>query len=88
MIEISGGQLATLAESKEHAEKENLRHPALWDESNRNHKNYGINSWPAAFLIGADGKVFWQGNPARLQDRPDERAKFRELLTEKLSKGK
>jgi hypothetical protein len=56
----------------------------LWDRDNLNHKNYGITSWPAAYLIGPDGKVFWQGNPERMQSHPDSVVKFRELLEAQL----
>ncbi len=63
-MEVSGGELATLKDSRKRLARWELGHPVLWDQANRNHKNYGINSWPAAYLLGADGKVFWQGNPA------------------------
>lgn len=60
----------------------------LWDQGNRNHNNYGIKSWPTAYLIGADGIVFWQGNPARLSARSDEIQQFRQLLEERLREVK
>ena len=60
----------------------------LWDEANRNHKNYGIASWPTAYLIGRDGKVVWQGNPARMQDRPESLAEFRAVLKKSLGTRK
>ena len=60
IVEIAGGALATHEESKRLVERRDLRHPVLWDQDNRNHKNFGITAWPAAYLIGADGKVFWQ----------------------------
>jgi hypothetical protein len=65
-------------------EKRQLRHPVLWDKDNRNHKNYEIDSWPAAYLIGADGKVFWEGNPALIRSRPDELDKFRRRIEQNL----
>jgi hypothetical protein len=83
-VEVSGGELATRAESQEHLATQDVRHPVLWDESNRNHKNYGIASWPTAYVIGRNGKIIWQGNPARMQDRPDSLAEFRELLKKNL----
>ena len=61
-------------------ERLNLQHPVLWDRDNLNHKNYGITSWPVAYLIGPDGKVVWQGNPERMQNHPERLEQYRELL--------
>lgn len=80
VVEISGGKLATLAESRTAAKKWGLRHPVLWDENNQNHLRYGIASWPSAYLIGADGKVFWEGNPAQLQNRAKELAELKRIV--------
>ncbi len=46
-------------------EARDLKHPVLWDADCRNTKAYGVASWPFAYLIGADGNVFWEGNPSR-----------------------
>lgn len=46
-------------------ESQRLKHPVLWDEDRRNTKAYGVCDWPFAYLIGADGKVFWEGDPTR-----------------------
>jgi len=84
VVEVSGGKLATHAESKKLVEARDPGHAVLWDQDNRNHESYGIQSWPSAYLIGADGKVFWQGNPARMQNRPEEAERFRKLLINQL----
>lgn len=84
IIEISGGELATLDESKANVESRDLGHAVLWDAGNHNHQNYGIASWPAAFLIGADGKVFWQGNPNRMESRSADKQSFQKLLQDQL----
>lgn len=84
IVEISGGEFATRDESQARVDAQDIRHSVLWDQANRNHKNYEITSWPAAYLIGADGKVVWQGNPARMQARPSEAAEFRRLLESQL----
>jgi hypothetical protein len=60
----------------------------LWDKENKTIENYAISGWPSAYLIGADGKVFWQGNPAALRGRRDEEDAFRKLLKEQLEKAK
>jgi hypothetical protein len=84
IVEISGGATAEFEPSRKRFEKWQLFHPVLWDEKNCNAKAYGIPSWPSAFLIGRDGKVFWQGNPNEAtRTRPDEAA-FRSLLEDHL----
>ena len=83
-MEISGGKLATYEESKDDWNVWKLKHSALWDKDNRNHTNYGIASWPTAYLIGPDGKVFWEGNPAVNLRREKDLASFRKLLESKL----
>jgi len=84
-MEISGGKLATYEESKHDWDQWKLKHSALWDKENRNHDNYGIASWPTAYLIGPDGKVFWEGNPAVSLRREKELTAFKKLLEEKLN---
>lgn len=84
IVEVSGGEFASRDESQARVDAQDIRHSVLWDEDNRNHKNYEVTSWPAAYLIGADGKVFWQGNPARMQARPSEAENFRRLLESQL----
>jgi len=84
---VSGGDVATLAASRRDFARSAPGHPVLWDGGNRNHRNYGVTDWPTAFLIGSDGKVFWQGNPHRLRHRADEHGEFLRLLTEQLDRA-
>ena len=84
IVEVSGGELSTLETSRKYFGSQELNHPVLWDKDNRNHKNYRIASWPSAYLIGADGKVFWEGNPARVRFRAEEVEDLKRLLEEKL----
>lgn len=37
-------------------------------ESSDSMANYGANSYPSAFLIGANGRILWAGHPASLPD--------------------
>jgi len=46
-------------------ESQELKHPVLWDAGCRNTNAYGVSAWPFAYLIGTDGRVFWEGNPSR-----------------------
>ena len=72
MVEITGGEQESLEVVRKNAEKQALNHPVLWDKNCRNHRNYGLKNWPVAYLVGTDGKVFWEGNPARIVSRPDQ----------------
>ncbi len=46
-------------------ERQGVKHLVLWDEDCRNQGRYGIHRWPVAYLIGRDGKVIWEGRPAK-----------------------
>jgi hypothetical protein len=84
IVEVSGGELSTLETSRKYFGTQELNHPVLWDKGNQNHKNYGITSWPTAYLIGADGKVFWEGNPARVRFRAEDVESLKKLIEEHL----
>ncbi len=65
-------------------ETKNLKHPVLWDDECRNTKAYGITAWPFVYLIGTDGKVFWEGNPSRWIRRSKRVKEMRALIERKL----
>ncbi len=87
IIEITGGEQEPLEVVKKNAEKLCLKHPVLWDKDCRNHRQYGLKKWPVAYLIGTDGKVFWEGNPARVVNRPEHLREFRKLIEAELKKS-
>lgn len=70
VIEIEQGQFETLDLVRKSVQKQNLEHFVLWDQDNQNHRAYGVCAWPVAYLIGADGKVVWEGNPNWALDPP------------------
>ncbi len=72
---------------KKNAETLGLKHPVLWDKDCRNHRAYGLKNWPVAYLIGTDGKVFWEGNPARVVNRPKQLEEFKKLIETELKKS-
>jgi hypothetical protein len=86
VVEVSGGALASFQDSARRLARANVKHPVLWDRNNSAQKAYGVNGWPAAFLVGPDGKVFWQGNPALLRGRRDDERALRESLELQLRK--
>ena len=84
MIEITGGEQEPLQAVKKSVQKQALKHPVLWDMGCRNHRNYGLKNWPVAYLVGTDGKVFWEGNPARVVSRPAEVQTLKNLVEAQL----
>jgi hypothetical protein len=88
VVEVSGGEYAEFDRSRERLEKWHVRHPVLWDRENQNTKAYAISGWPSAYLIGPDGRVFWQGNPATFPTRKDDEEEFRTVLRSELGRVK
>jgi hypothetical protein len=84
---VSGGAFATFADSARRLAKAGVKHPVIWDRNNAVHKAYGVRAWPVAFLVGADGTVFWQGNPGLMRGRKDEERAFRDVLEAQLRKA-
>jgi len=84
IVEVSGDGSTDIATSRQRLDQWSVRHPVLWDRNGHNMKAYAISAWPTAYLIGRDGKVFWQGNPAMLLGRKDDEAAFRANLTRQL----
>lgn len=87
IVEISGGKFIEFEVSRSRLDKWKIRHAVLWDKENKNGSAYAINGWPSAYLIGADGKVFWQGNPAALRGRKEDEAAFSKELKRQLEKA-
>ena len=85
VIEVTGGEQEPLNVVKAIVEKQKLNHPVLWDHECRNHDNYGLKNWPVAYLVDTEGKVVWEGNPARVVNRSKEAASLRRLIESKLA---
>lgn len=68
-------------------ESQKLKHPVLWDAECRNTKAYRITAWPFAYLIGADGNVFWEGNPSRWIHRKEKAEQLHDCLERELEHG-
>ncbi len=70
IIEIDGGKFEKLDRVKRDVAKKGVKHLVLWDDNCQNTATYGVTAWPVAYLIGIDGRVVWEGNPARVVNRP------------------
>ena len=84
---MSGGATADFGASRRRLAKWDLGHPVLWDDKNRNARNYAVSGWPSAYLIGPDGTVFWQGNPAALRGDANAERAFRAALEARLPRA-
>ena len=85
LVEIEGGASEPLPIVRASVARQELRHYVLSDQGSHNHAAYGITAWPAAYLLGRDGRVVWEGNPTRVVDRPDELAELLELIESELA---
>ena len=84
VIEINQGRQETLETQRKSVTRQQVPQFVLWDEANQNTRNYGIKAWPIGYLIGADGKVKWEGNPARTIRRTTPHRQLVELLESNL----
>ena len=63
VLDVDNGQKDSLDALKEHAKSTNPSYSILFDEGAKNAQAYGVQGFPAAFLIDASGKVIWEGFP-------------------------
>jgi len=83
-IEVDGGEFESLDVVKKSVATKKVQHLVLWDAGCRNHENYEVRAWPSAYLLGTDGRVIWEGNPARVINRKKPAERFRLLLETEL----
>ncbi|HVK09080.1 MAG TPA: hypothetical protein VM597_09915 [Gemmataceae bacterium] len=88
VVEVSGGRDADLAASRDRLARSGVGHPVLWDRDNKLSVAYATAGRSAAYRIGADGRVFWQGNPAAFRGRGDDEAAFRQALVAELGRAR
>jgi len=82
IIDVNSGRGDTKKDLAAYVKKNKKKYPTLWDRDGAVCKKFGIKGYPAAFLIGADGKVVWEGWPnAELSDLPG-------LIAKELAKAK
>ena len=71
IIDVNSGRGDTKKDLAAYVKENKKKYPTLWDRDGAVCKKFGIKGYPAAFLIGADGKVVWEGWPnAELKDLP------------------
>lgn len=60
---MDDGRIDAVEAVKAHVEKDKLPFVVVHDYKAVTTRKYGVNAFPAAYLIGADGKVIWNGTP-------------------------
>ena len=58
-------------EVKKDVEENKLPFAVLWDKGGKNIAAYKVEGMPAAYLIGVDGTVVWEGHPNAKQSEAD-----------------
>ena len=82
IIDIDDGEADTLEVLRAHVEKGKTAYATLWDKASKNVEKYGVQGFPASYLVGVDGKVIWEGfAPAKVKE-------VEELLKKELAKIK
>jgi len=71
VVDIDDGSADTQADLKKDVADHKLPFAVLWDKEGRNVANYKVEGFPAAYLIGVDGKVIWEGHPNAKQSEAD-----------------
>ena len=61
VIEVDNGAADPFEAVKADYKKKGLTFPVLWDRDGKTFAAYGVKSLPWGYLIGADGKVAWEG---------------------------
>ncbi len=60
---MDDGSQDTLDDLKKEVEHLKLPFAVLWDKEGKNVATYKVEGMPAAYLIGVDGTVVWEGHP-------------------------
>jgi thiol-disulfide isomerase/thioredoxin len=63
VIDVSDGSQDAYDALKKEVEEKEEKFAVLWDKDAKVCLAYGIQAYPQAYLVGADGKVVWEGSP-------------------------
>ena len=80
IIDVNNGGIDKRAALEKYVKKQKKSYPTLWDKTGKVCQAYAVRGYPAAFLIGVDGKVIWEGFPV------PELASLERLITKELAK--
>jgi len=72
IIDINNGKIDKLDALKKYVEKEKMTYAVGWDQGEKTCNAYGVQAYPAQYLINTEGTVVWEGfameSDAKLKD--------------------
>lgn len=80
ILDVDNGKIDTMEKIQASVEASKIKYATAWDEGAKMCATYGVRGYAAAFLIGVDGTVVWEGFPAV------DVAKKEELIKKELAK--
>lgn len=80
IIDVNNGGIDKRVALEKYVKKQKKPYPTLWDKGGKVCQSYAVRGYPAAFLIGVDGKVIWEGFPV------PELASLERRITKELAK--
>jgi hypothetical protein len=61
VIDINDGKIDKLDALKKNVAKNKIPYATAWDEGAKTCGKYGVQAYPAQYLVGVDGTVVWEG---------------------------
>jgi hypothetical protein len=83
VVDVDDGKADAQADLKKDIEESKVPFAVLWDKEAKNVDKYKVEGFPAAYLLGTDGKVVWEGHPS---PRASEAAKLEGRIKAELEK--
>jgi hypothetical protein len=81
VIDVNDGSIDTFEALKDSLAKSEVKFPVLWDKDARNVSTYKVEGMPAAYLVGVEGTVVWEGHPNAAKAEADKlEARIKEEL--------
>jgi peroxiredoxin len=72
IVDVDDGTQDTLEDLKTEVEHEKFPFAVLWDKEGKIIETYKVQGYPAAYLVGVDGNVIWEGHPNAKQSEADQ----------------
>lgn len=63
IIDVDDGNSDAKKDLEKLAKDDKLAYTIVWDQGGKICKQFEIEGYPAAYLVGVDGKVIWEGFP-------------------------
>ena len=63
VVSVEWGGRTDLATLEAHVHASGITYPVLHDGAGANTERYGVQAFPAAFVLNKNGRVVWEGAP-------------------------